>query len=371
LSFCLALLVSGIFSEVLASAVRGGRSLGAIPAYGWVYFLGYPVLLAVSVVAVFRLVRRDLLSAFVAPVVYLALTMAADFLMRSLRENDPTPASALFWSGWMRFFANFFFLFGMVLAMRWMKRWWLALPLGAAVAEVVMLAVGPLGTWLLPPPGFTPQTAFLVRLYQLPFTLAELAGLAGMLWIGREIASALPGRISKRFYLASTAGGLWLGTLLVLILISMARGSGRPSPTAVSVVGAAAFIVILYAGVVMMVLVYKMWKAVQDGHARTTPGEALGLMFVPLFNFYWAFQVFWGFAKDFNLYLDRHSFPARRLAPGVFLAYVILSLMGAIPILGLVAAAADLFVGAAMVAKICDAINSIPAQRPSEIPAVA
>jgi len=342
-----------------------------MPATGWVYLLGYPLLLAASIVAGFRLVRQDYLAALVASIIYAAITLAADLLMGTLPENAQASASLHAWSCWTRFFGNFFFLFGIVVVMRWIKRWWLALPLGAAAGEVLMLAFGPLGTLLLTPSDFSARSTLIAKLEWFPFALAEVAALAGLLWVGREIATAMPGRISKRFYLASIVGGIWSGLILAIALISMARSQHQVSPASLLAMGAAAGIVMLYGGVVMMVLVYKMWKAIQDGHARTTPGRALGLMFIPLFNIYWAFQIFWGFAKDFNLYVERYKLQSRRLAPGLFLAYVILSLVGAIPILGLVTAAVDLFVGASMVAKICDAINSIPLSRPSELPATA
>ena len=40
----------------------------------------------------------------------------------------------------------------------------------------------------------------------------------------------------------------------------------------------------IYGGVVNVVLWYKAWAALQDGHARTTPGKAVGLLFIPFFT---------------------------------------------------------------------------------------
>jgi hypothetical protein len=360
LSLCIALVGSGILSGALASAVGRGTHIVAMSAVGWVYLLVYPLLLAASIVAVFRVVRRDSLGALVAPFVYVAIALAADLLMSRLGENDQTLTSLLAWNCWGRFFWTFLFLFGIVIAMRWIKRWWLALPLGAAAGEVFMLAFRPLGTLLLAPPDFTVRSTFFTTLQWLPFALVEAAALAGILWVGREIATADAGRVSKRFYLASIFGGIWLGFVLTLALIS---------PATVIVVGAG--IAMIYGGVVMMVLVYRMWSAIQDGHARTTPGKALGFMFIPVFNLYWAFQVFWGFAKDYNRYIERHRLQARRLPAGLFLAYVILCLVGVIPIVQLFVVATNLFLGASMIAKICDAVNSIPLSRPSELPMAA
>ena len=116
----------------------------------------------------------------------------------------------------------------------------------------------------------------------------------------------------------------------------------------------------LYGAIVMAVLQYKMWAAIQDGSARTTPGKAIGFMFIPLFNFYWMFQVLWGFAKDSNAYIQRHSIKAEALPEGLFLTMCILTFTGFIPVLGLVLVTINLVIALVVVAKICDAINALP-----------
>jgi hypothetical protein len=36
---------------------------------------------------------------------------------------------------------------------------------------------------------------------------------------------------------------------------------------------------------------YRAWKCLQPGGlARTTPGKAIGFLFIPFFNLYWIFQ---------------------------------------------------------------------------------
>jgi len=43
---------------------------------------------------------------------------------------------------------------------------------------------------------------------------------------------------------------------------------------------------------------YRCWKAIPADIARTTPGVAVGLLFVPFFNFYWYFVSYAGLAED-------------------------------------------------------------------------
>ena len=107
-----------------------------------------------------------------------------------------------------------------------------------------------------------------------------------------------------------------------------------------------------------MTLTYKMWKAIQDGHARTTPGQAVGFLFIPFFNLYWVFQTYRGFAEDFNSFIRRHSINATILPTSLFTAYGVLIICGIIPFIGWLCAAANFIVLLLMISAICDAVNS-------------
>lgn len=164
-------------------------------------------------------------------------------------------------------------------------------------------------------------------------------------------------RLSKPFYLTSP---------IVSILASVVVGVGAfflfngDSSTAWSL-----FILgglgLLYAGIVALVLCYKMWEAIQDGHARTTPGKAVGFLFIPLFNCYWIFQVYWGFSKDYNAYIDRHSINARKLQEVLYLVFCILPFTTWIPFLGIVTSIAYYVLFALVIWQVCDAVNALSA----------
>lgn len=114
----------------------------------------------------------------------------------------------------------------------------------------------------------------------------------------------------------------------------------------------------IYVFVVNLVFVYKAWESLQDGHARTGPCKAIGFLFIPFFNFYWIFQAFWGFARDYNSYISRHSITtARSLPEGLFLAHCILVLLSWLPLVGL----ADFIIYAVIMSNICDGVNKLPA----------
>jgi hypothetical protein len=117
----------------------------------------------------------------------------------------------------------------------------------------------------------------------------------------------------------------------------------------------------IYVFVVVSVFIYKAWASIQDGHVRTGPCKALGFLFIPLFNLYWIFQAFWGFAVDFNKYVARNNISgAPRLPEGLVLAYCILYVASIIPFVGIALGIANFIIGAILISKVCDAVNALP-----------
>ncbi len=186
---------------------------------------------------------------------------------------------------------------------------------------------------------------------QLPMLV--LAGLMPVVFLRNQA------RLSSAMFIGSTA----LGNGLSLFFSFM---SGRAPDESVRLTFALlAFIPSLCAGWVMLILFYRMWAAIQDGQARTTPAKAVGFLLIPVFNFYWAFQAIWGFAKDYNRYIDRHNIHTAHLSETLFLVYVVLSFTTWIPILGLFLLVINYFVAMAMIASICSAVNTLmPAPTP-------
>ncbi len=80
----------------------------------------------------------------------------------------------------------------------------------------------------------------------------------------------------------------------------------------------------IVASVFWAVLHYSCWKALPEKYRATTPAQALGFLFIPLFNFYWGFISFPKLATGFNaLKRDRPGLAIRdRTAVGI--AYAIL-----------------------------------------------
>jgi hypothetical protein len=163
-------------------------------------------------------------------------------------------------------------------------------------------------------------------------------------------------KVSKGLFLGSVGVGFGIAAVLV-ILATVRMKTGSPQG-GLRLIGLSS-IPMLYGAIFMVVLWYKSWAAIQDGHARTTPGKAIGFLFIPLFDFYWIFQAVWGLAKDFNAYLQRNSIPAARLPEGLFLAYCILCFTTWIPILGLLTLVVNCIIALLMASALCDGINAV------------
>lgn len=66
---------------------------------------------------------------------------------------------------------------------------------------------------------------------------------------------------------------------------------------------------------------YNWWEVIQDGQARTTPGKAVGFLFIPLFWVFWTFVAFVGLAIDVNRFALRYRQPISPVSPGMAIVF--------------------------------------------------
>ena len=107
------------------------------------------------------------------------------------------------------------------------------------------------------------------------------------------------------------------------------------------------------AGVLQMIYLHRGWSLLKGlNRVRTTPGRAVGLLFVPLFNLYWMFVAWYGWAQEYNRYVDATGRGAsERVSEGWFLAHCILMVSG----IGLIATPVTSLV---TTHQLCRSINS-------------
>ena len=141
-------------------------------------------------------------------------------------------------------------------------------------------------------------------------------------------------KIKKGFYV-----GLWLAGYIgfwLLLSIGMPLMIISPKFAPVGVILYLFSLAFLILSVVMgMMLLYKMWAAVQGPSARTTPGKAVGFLFIPFFNLYWIFQAYWGWAVDYNKMVKERQVNAPLMPQGLALTLSIFHIITIIPYIGL------------------------------------
>ena len=84
------------------------------------------------------------------------------------------------------------------------------------------------------------------------------------------------------------------------------------------------------------ILLYRCWNSVQDLPARTTPGKAVGFMFIPFFNLYWMFVSLYGLAQDMETYCQQRGIQCHA-STGIALTFCIISIVSIVPFVGMVA----------------------------------
>ena len=87
--------------------------------------------------------------------------------------------------------------------------------------------------------------------------------------------------------------------------------SGDPDSTFGLLVGLLFIIVAIVLSVLTFVfgclILHKLWSLIPTHKARTTPGQAVGFLFIPLFDLYWVFIAIYGLAKALNAETGRKS----------------------------------------------------------------
>ena len=128
---------------------------------------------------------------------------------------------------------------------------------------------------------------------------------------------------------AMLGGGVVLMYLALFLLIhTIFVRPDRDGLVGVIVLFVAGVVCLLIGGIMQYIALYRAWSCLQYSTPRTSPGKAVGFMFIPLFNIYWIFQAYHGLAKDWNRIMSQHPNLMRmpRISEGLALTVCILSL---------------------------------------------
>jgi len=92
---------------------------------------------------------------------------------------------------------------------------------------------------------------------------------------------------------------------------------------------AAADVFLVCSVAIELMLFYKMWAAIADDQASVSAAKAVGFLFIPVFNIYWALLMLTGFAEDYNAFIQRRSIKTKDLPFALFLIYAFAFILAA------------------------------------------
>lgn len=114
----------------------------------------------------------------------------------------------------------------------------------------------------------------------------------------------------------------------------------------------------LLSSIIYLVFLYKSWDSIGNYSARITPGNAVGRLFIPFYNFYWMYVVIVGLIKDINKVLLEKNKSTHKI-PNIGIAIFVLTLLSFIPYLGLIIGPVVLVLNSILIYKAGNAINII------------
>ena len=72
-------------------------------------------------------------------------------------------------------------------------------------------------------------------------------------------------------------------------------------------------------------ILHTLWSLIPDEEAKTTPGKAIGFLFVPFFNLYWNFITFYSFAEALNNQTRHREIKNKKISKWLYLGFCIFS----------------------------------------------
>lgn len=117
----------------------------------------------------------------------------------------------------------------------------------------------------------------------------------------------------------------WFSACWILYVVSI--------PLTLIIVGIATMIISYVYG---CKLFHRLWTIIPVQHRKTTPGKAVGFLFIPFFNLYWVFVAYYGLAKALNAHMQRNGIQGPRVEEGTVMTCIILGLCSIIPYVGII-----------------------------------
>ncbi len=166
--------------------------------------------------------------------------------------------------------------------------------------------------------------------------------------------------ISKGFYRNSICGGLWFALLTTgFSLLGLFASSSRDDVQVFSAMLFVGVISLIFSTVMLLSFVSRMWASLPYGSRRTSPAAAVCLLFLPLFNLYWCFQVYAGWCEDFNNMAKSEGLELPRMPEDRAFTLCFFMILSCLPYIGIPFLFVNLFVLAGFISKASDGINAL------------
>ena len=162
-------------------------------------------------------------------------------------------------------------------------------------------------------------------------------------------------KIYKSTYLTGYLGGIIGGIALIFCGAFIIDDADNPSIGVFLMF--AGFAAILIGKIYSLVFLYRIWTFIPRRYASITPGQAVGYLFIPFYNFYWIFRAYRGWVLDFNRYIRAERSTMEPVSEGVALAMCILFVVQLC--LSYFASAVVLVLECVFISQACDAINKM------------
>ncbi len=190
-------------------------------------------------------------------------------------------------------------------------------------------------------------------------------------------------KLSKPFYVISVVTLPAVAVILTIAVLLVALYYRISASLVLLLLVVGLVIIYIYGAGVWLVLWFKAWKAIYEPTWNIRPLKTVLLLLVPYFNLYWGFRVYWGWARTYNDHVFKRNTPELEVNGNTFLVYSI-----AHPAIFFFAIAVKVFLSFAgpssaafftcqgilivltlgfwvlnwyIVAKVCDAVNRLPA----------
>jgi type II secretory pathway pseudopilin PulG len=113
---------------------------------------------------------------------------------------------------------------------------------------------------------------------------------------------------------------------MLMLLTGAIIGSPQENKE-VGMLNLAGIIALLVGFIYFLIALHRCWTVIQVAPCRTTPGKAVGFLFVPFYNFYWWFEALPGLAADVNSYIKETNQEQYKISSGISVALGILHIL--------------------------------------------